>query len=337
MIKHLFASLMALLVFAWVSINFATAQDRSRTERIIYVSRQGGVNQIYIIDAKGGTPEKLTSGPSNKNNPSPSPDGRKIAYTVEEGEGGKEQIYIMNIDGTNSHNISQNEFDERYPSWSPDRTKIIFCSTRGGDKDEDGNPVHQIWTMNIDGSNPVRLTFGDRSDFAPSYSPNGQHIVFQSLRAEILTIEGQKVYCSLRPNIFVMESNGQNQDCLTPLVSDLIHRNPCFSADNTHIIYYVKPTANHQNIDWAHIYITDIAGNKAERLSPLRQRDESPRFSPDGTKIVFESWVGGAWQIFVMNADGSNRRQVTYGSASGFHPAFVTSPLEGDSDILGAR
>lgn len=336
MTKRLFASLMALFVFAWASINFATAQAEGNTERIVYVSRQGGVNQIYIIDAKGGTSQKLTSGPSDKYSPSPSPDGRKIAYAVE-GSNGKKQIYIMNIDGTNPHNISQNELDEKYPSWSPDGTKITFCSTRGGDKDEDGDPIHQIWTMSIDGSNPVHLTFGDRSDFAPIYSPDGQHIAFMSLRVNIITTEGRKVYTSWRPHIFVMQSDGQNQRRLTPLVSSLVHRQPHFSPDSTHIAYYVKPTSDHEDIAWSHIYITDVDGNKAERLSPLHKRDESPRFSPDGTKITFESWVEGTWQIFVMNTDGTNRRQVTYGSASSFHPAFVPSPLEWDSDILGKR
>lgn len=85
-----------------------------------------------------------------------------------------------------------------FPQWSHDGKRIVFTS------DRDDDP--EIYVMNVDGSNPVRLTHSPGRDAHPYFSRDGRRIVFQSPRAN-----GQDT------NIYVMNSDGSNVAQLTRL------------------------------------------------------------------------------------------------------------------------
>ncbi len=59
------------------------------------------------------------------------------------------------------------------------------------------------------------------------------------------------------------------------------------------------------------IYVMPITGGKAKALRTGIPFEIQPRFSPDGSKIAFTSDAGGGDNIWVMNADGSNPKQIT--------------------------
>jgi Tol biopolymer transport system component len=59
------------------------------------------------------------------------------------------------------------------------------------------------------------------------------------------------------------------------------------------------------------IYAYNIAGDKANRLLKTTPNQQSPRFSPDGTRIVFEMFLTNNPQLFIMNSDGTNSTQLT--------------------------
>ena len=74
----------------------------------------------------------------------------------------------------------------------------------------------------------------------------------------------------------------------------------------------VSPDGNEIVFDlMGDIYIMPIDGGDAVLLRGGLAYEIQPRFSPDGTKISFTSDAGGGDNIWVMNRDGSNARQVT--------------------------
>ena len=110
-----------------------------------------------------------------------SPDGNNIAFVSN--RDGQSQIFVMNSDGTNEIPLTVNDAQNYQPSWSPDGTKIVFLSNRDDPNRaiDDYFPA-EIYIMNSDGSNQIRLTNNDFHDYEPSLSPDGTEIVFASDR-----------------------------------------------------------------------------------------------------------------------------------------------------------
>jgi Tol biopolymer transport system component len=84
-------------------------------------------------------------------------------------------IASINADGSGQSTLAAIEgSDEGFPDWSPDGQRIAFTSRR------DGN--NEIYIMDGEGSNLIRLTNQPGDDFAPSWSPDGAQIAFVSDR-----------------------------------------------------------------------------------------------------------------------------------------------------------
>ncbi|MFL6764343.1 MAG: Tol-Pal system protein TolB, partial [Sphingomicrobium sp.] len=61
------------------------------------------------------------------------------------------------------------------------------------------------------------------------------------------------------------------------------------------------------------VYVVGAGGGMPQRLTTSPGVDTDPSFSPDGTRIVFESDRGGSQQLYVMNANGSGQRRISFG------------------------
>jgi TolB protein len=99
-----------------------------------------------------------------------SPDGTQVVYA----SGG---IQIMNADGTNWH-VVNTAGENHGVDWSPDGTRIAYQHIE--DLDSDGVPEAEIYTINVDGSDPVRLTNDQVTDGFPRWSPDGSRILYRS-------------------------------------------------------------------------------------------------------------------------------------------------------------
>ena len=161
--------------------------------------------------------------------------------------------------------------------------KIRFWSDRDGDIEH--------WTgmrfmMNPDGSNPVNLNKLFRVPGSLSWSPDRTKILFVSRRTG-------------NNEIFVMAADGSNPVQLTNHPeSDGV---PRWSPDGTKILWWRSG-----HIIGSEIHVMDADGSNQRNLGKGR----NPKWSPDGTKIGFTE-TGGWGNLFIMNADGSGRFQLT--------------------------
>jgi Tol biopolymer transport system component len=134
--------------------------DRSR---IVFVSNRSGPETIFIMNADGTNQVQLTNSGCNDRNPAPSPDGTLIVFQRPCAGGG---LFLVTADGATLSQITDNSTDAE-PSWFPDGTRIIFASARI-------NPLSDIWTVNVDGTDVIRLMPCDGTTCrAPVYSPDG--------------------------------------------------------------------------------------------------------------------------------------------------------------------
>ena len=218
---------------------------------------------------------------------------------------GNPEIYVMDADGGNLQRLTNNADADYQPSWSPDGKRIAFISDRDGHPDRiPGWFTSEIYVMNTDGGHPQNLTNSPADDRNPSWSPDGKRIAFQSDRDEP----------RIAGDIYVMDADGRNPHRLTD--HDFDDRDPSWSPDGERIVFSARREGHVENkfaITYE-IYVMDADGGNEQRLTENRKNDESPSWSPDGKRIVFESDRKGQFEnydIYVMDGDGGNLQQLT--------------------------
>jgi Tol biopolymer transport system component len=113
-----------------------------------------------------------------------SPDGQKLVFTSHSIfdnplNSATAEIYVINADGTGDPaRLTFNDYEERAPSWSPDGSRIVFMCRIGNPTPGSTTKTFEICVMNADGTNLVRFTNNVVFDGTPTFSPDGQKIVF---------------------------------------------------------------------------------------------------------------------------------------------------------------
>ena len=203
-----------------------------------------GAGEIYVMDANGSGLTNLTNTAESETNSSWSVNG-KIAYERRQGgTGGVPQIWTMNADGSGQTQFSGiTQPTPTGPAWSPDGMKLAFSS--GG----------EIWVINANGTNELRLTTTASTDTDPAWSPDGLKIVFAKGGSGITVInadgsnemplagggggpawspDGTKIAYRGSSGIWTMDASGTNQvriitDVINfPLCCDSIFENPAW-------------------------------------------------------------------------------------------------------------
>jgi len=167
--------------------------------------------------------------------------------------------------------------------------KIAFTSGR------DGNL--EIYVMNNDGTQQVRLTNNGVKDFLPTFSPDGSKIAYISQQTDTLSAD-----------IKIMNADGTAQTKVTtitlwpyPEAQEYTPRSLSWSPDATKIAFD----------DENEIFTINVDGGNRKRLTNSPGYDEAPAWSRDGTRILFVSsrQDHGYLRIHSMNAfDGGHVR-----------------------------
>jgi Tol biopolymer transport system component len=142
--------------------------------RIAFSSNRQGSRQVYVMGADGSTVVRLTNLAAGCSNQIWSPDGSRIAFDNFNAAFNDEEIYLIKPDGTGLQRLTNNGFFDSIKGWSPDGSKILFLSNRDWSGSEDRADVY---VMNKDGTNPVRLTISGSIQDA-SWSPDGTKIAY---------------------------------------------------------------------------------------------------------------------------------------------------------------
>jgi Tol biopolymer transport system component/DNA-binding winged helix-turn-helix (wHTH) protein len=289
-----------------------------------------------------GTEEslRLTKQASIDFNPVWSPDGRYIAFCrFLKGESG---IYIIPASGGAERRVRKTLWEEQefYPimgsagllSWSPDGKLLAFSDRASRDEPS------SIFLLSLDLLEVRRLTSPVRSwgDLKPEFSPDGQTLAFLRIS------QGTAIYT-------VPVSGGAEQRLFSDATD---HWGLAWTSDGRDIVFanagwpvsagwlwkvsllggkperlqfgqegtepsirgdrlvYVRQTAN-LNI-WRRKLNSVLPASLPDRFITSTRMESGPQFSPDGSKIAFESTRSGAYEVWICRSDGSGLVQLTH-------------------------
>lgn len=242
-----------------------------------------GISNIYISDYDGANQTRVTATRALDITPAWSPDRTMIAYTSFRSN--FPDILVQYINELRVPFKPANGSAERQnylPAWSPDGVKLAFMSNR------DGNP--EIYVVNRDGTGLRRLTNHPENDVTPTWSPTGNQVAFTSNRTGA-------------PQIWIMNADGSEPQRIT---GESWCDRPTWSPAPFNEIAYASRTGAGFDIK-----IFDFATRSARAVTDGIGSNESPAFSPNGRHIAFTSTRNGKSQLFTIDRDGNNLRQIT--------------------------
>jgi Tol biopolymer transport system component len=228
----------------------------------------------------------------------------QIVFVDEAGASKHAQIYIENADGTNVRHLVVSEFDDRGPALSPDGRKVAFARNT-----PEASPEGGVFVVNIDGTG---LTQIDNVGGDVSWSPDGSQLV----ETRDLFEDGSNGH---NQGLWIEKADGHGAHQIT--LKGMLCPDACaawqdnearWSPDGKRIAFLRDSFTSPEQYS---VFTIAIDGSDLRRVTPEGMEVGNPHWSPDGTRILFQSpkepVQGGEQNIYVINADGTGISQLT--------------------------
>jgi TolB protein len=278
---------------------------------LAFSGNAAGSWDIYILEPSGEL-RNLTNDDVQYHDyfPSFSLDGERINFISNRGEDvmGPSQV---NPDGTGLRSLTilgavltlfgEGRLDWD-PAWSPGGDRLLWSSLRDLNLELYAIPTTAEFVV----TNATRLTSTSSREWFGAWSPDGQSVLYQSDR------DGKE-------NLFIMAADGSANRALTASQWDEIHG--MWSLDGQQVLYLYNEADARLPAGDLNLHIISADGTDARPFDGIFVGDAV--YAPGGEQLAYVSNESGRWQIYVMNADGTNRRRVTPDNGDYLFPVWV--------------
>jgi len=286
------------------------------TGSVVYVARENGNDDLYVLSTGRPRPIRLTHHPADDRDPAWSPDGSQIAFSSR--RNGNWDLYLFSLETGQISRLTQDQAFEAHPAWSPDGQWLVYEGYLNGNLD--------LYILPASGGEALRLTDHPAPDYAPTWSPCGRHIAFVSWRdgnpdiclfplensrddavinisRSIQTVEDDPAW---NPTGDYLAFTGQIRDQQFVFAQRMANnlpagepfpvgqgREPTWSPDGLGLLLVHDAPPNH------YLLATAVEGWGA---APQVHQDQRPLSSPDWTESPLPL---GAWSVDLYSGDAS--------------------------------
>jgi Tol biopolymer transport system component len=264
-------------------------------------------------------------------------DGRQLIFQSKRDKLECDQIFTMRADGTNLRMVSTGAGRTTCSYFFPNDKRILYASTHEAARECPPRPdyskgyvwpiysAYDIYTARSDGSDVRPLAPAPGYDAEATFSRDGRHIVFTSMRDGDL-------------DIYTMDADGRNVRRLTTELG--YDGGPFFSRDGRHIVYRAyHPQTPEQVARYKQklaegvieptifeLWVMNADGTNKRQVTRLGAASFAPYFFPDGKRIIFASNVndpkGRNFDLYAIGVDGANLERITYNDTFDGFPMF---------------
>src|SRR6266436_9285073 len=292
----------------------------------------------HSLRSKAGHPV-ITPAVTNvgeKYTPTLSPDGQHLAFVWNGGAGPHFNLYVKVVGTEESLQLTEQPSLDFNPVWSPDG-KLLAYSDRASRSE-----AASIFLLSLDSGEVRRLTSARRArgDFSPEFSPDGQTLAFGRDSQGV-----QSIYA-------IPVSGGEEQR----LTSDTAQKwGLAWTPDGREIVFAnvgwlwkvsrrggepeklqfgqdgFQPSIRGNRLVYVHLKFNNniwrrdlklsVSASPPDKFITSTRMETGPQFSPDGTKIAFESTRTGAYEVWLCRSDASSLMQLTH-----FNPSVTGTP-----------
>jgi TolB protein len=256
------------------------------SDEIAFISERTGDAEIFTVDVRTNIVLNISRHPAWDRDFIWSPNGQSIAFYSNRYGDRQWDVYTINADGTGLRQVTNDRQFEWNITWFADSNEIGYVVPEVG-----GGSAMVV--VDTDGGTYSQQTITDMLN--PTWSPDGKFIAFFAYSRRIF-------------GLFLVDADGSNRrlvaDNFRAQIGDI-----SWSPNQQHIAFVSK----------GRIYVVTLADGETHLLDTHDAWE--PSWSPDGRRITFMSFRDGNSELYVVDADGSNLRRLT------FHPARDSSPV----------